>query len=221
MPKIFHTGNLEAVYQHWESCTRLGTYSKVTIPDYHNLKEFLITKAYANWYIRVCNLDKEILTAACMKPLPDSSRKIPSKSLDSRTCKVDSSVSTKGNVKDNVEKDFDNLPNDSKASSKSLMGGHQTNTSTYSEHEDTLFNAGSAHYHKTFKQHYNAQGFYVLDNDSKDTSECHFKRRKIIPNLVCYDETNSHPLYANAFFANVPTSTQSMELDGEVFFFLH
>ena len=89
--------------------------------------------------------------------------------------KVDSNVSTKGNVIDNVEKDFDDLLDDSRASSKSLMGGHQTNTSTYLEHEDTLFNAGSAHYHKTFKQHNNAQGLYVSDNDSEDTSECHFK----------------------------------------------
>ena len=68
-------------------------------------------------------------------------------------------------------------------------------------------------------QHNNAQGFYVSDNDSEDTSECHFKRRKIIPKLVCYDETNSHPLYEDAFFADVPTSTQPMELDGEEVFF--
>ena len=30
-----------------------------------------------------------------------------------------------------------------------------------------------------------------------------------------YDETNSHPLDADVFFTNVPTSTQLMELDGE------
>ena len=35
-----------------------------------------------------------------------------------------------------------------------------------------------------------------------------------------YDETNSYPLDVNVFFADVLTSTQSMELDGEkVFFF--
>ena len=32
--EIFHTRTLKAVYQHWQSCTRLGTYSKVTIPDW-------------------------------------------------------------------------------------------------------------------------------------------------------------------------------------------
>ena len=101
------------------------------------------------------------------------------------------------------------------------MGGHQTNTSTYSEHEETLFNSGSAHYHKTFKQHNNARGFYASDNDFEDTSECHFKRRKIKPNPVYYDETNSHPLDADVFFADVLTSTQPIELDGEgVLFFL-
>ena len=41
------------------------------------------------------NPDKEILTAACMEPPPNSSWKIPSKSLESRPRKVDSSVSTK------------------------------------------------------------------------------------------------------------------------------
>ena len=49
LSEIFHTGTLEAVYQHWESCTKLGTYSKVTIPYYHSLEEFLVTKAYADW----------------------------------------------------------------------------------------------------------------------------------------------------------------------------
>ena len=34
LPEIFCTRTLETVYQHWESCIRLGTYSKVTIPDY-------------------------------------------------------------------------------------------------------------------------------------------------------------------------------------------
>ena len=102
------------------------------------------------------NLDKEILIIACMDPPPDSSRKIPSKSLESRTRKVDSSVSTKGGVRDSVEKDFDDLPDDSRASSKSLIGGHQTNTSTHSEHEETIFNGGNTHCHNTFKQHNNA-----------------------------------------------------------------
>ena len=54
------------------------------------------------------NLDKEILIIACMDPPPDSSRKIPSKSLESRLRKVDSSVSIKESVRDNVEKDFEN-----------------------------------------------------------------------------------------------------------------
>ena len=102
------------MYQHWDSCTRLGTYSKVTIPDYHNLEEFSVTKAYVDWWIRVHNPDKKIFTVACMEPPPDSSWKIPSKYLESRTRKVDSSVSTKGNVRDNIKKDFDDLPDDSK-----------------------------------------------------------------------------------------------------------
>ena len=156
LPKIFSNITLETVYQQWESCTGLGTYSKVTILDYHNLEEFSITKAYAHWWIRVSNLDKEILTIACMEPPLDSSRKIPSKSLESRTRKVDSSVFTKGNVRDNVEKDFDDLLDDSRASSKRSMDGHQTNTSTYLEHEKTIFNGDSGHCHKTFKQHNNA-----------------------------------------------------------------
>ena len=62
------------MYQHWESCIRLGTYSKVTISDYHSLKEFSVTKAYADWRIRVRNPDKEILIVACIEPSPDSSR---------------------------------------------------------------------------------------------------------------------------------------------------
>ena len=78
------------------------------------------------------NPNKEILTAACIEPPPDSSWLIPSKSLDSRMHKNDSSVSTKENVKDNVENDFDDLLDDSRASSKRLMGGHQTNASTNS-----------------------------------------------------------------------------------------
>ena len=125
------------------------------------------------------NLDKEILTTACMKSLPDSSWQIPSKPLESRTRKVDSSFSTNGNVRDNVEKNFDDLPNDSRASSKRSMGGHQTNTSTHLEHEETIFDSGNGH---------------VSNNDSEDTSECHFKCWKIRPNPVYYDKANSHPL---------------------------
>ena len=64
---------------------------------------------------------------------------------------VDSSVSTKGNIRHNVDKDFDVLPDDSRASSKRSMGGPQTNTSTHSEHKETIFNGGSGHCHKTFK----------------------------------------------------------------------
>ena len=97
------------------------------------------------------NLDKEILTTACIEPPPDSSRQIPSKSLESRMRKDDSSVSNKENVKDNVDNDFDDLPDDSRASSKHSMGGHQTNTSTHLKHEETIFNGGSTHYHKTLK----------------------------------------------------------------------
>ena len=101
------------------------------------------------------------------------------------------------------------------------MGGHQTNTSTYLEHEETIFNGGNTHYHKTLKQHNNAEGFCVLDDDSENTSKCHFKRQKIRPNLVYYDETNSHPLDAYVFFVDVSTSTQLIELDGEkVIFFI-
>ena len=54
-------------------------------------------------------------------------------------------------LKDNVENDFDDLPEDLRASSKCLMGGHQTNTSTHLKHEETIFNGGSTHYHKTLK----------------------------------------------------------------------
>ena len=122
------------------------------------------------------NLGKEILTTACIEPPPDSSRQIPSKSLESRTHKNNSSVSTKENVKDNVENDFDDLPDDLRASSKRSVGGHQTNTFTYLEHEETIFNGGSTHCHKTFKQHNNAQGLYVSDDDSENTSEYHSKR---------------------------------------------
>ena len=120
----------------------------------------------------------------------------------------------------NVEND---LPDDSRAFSKRSMGGHQTNTSTHSEHEETIFNGGSTHScHKTFKQHNNAQGFYVSNDDSENKSECHFKRRKIRSNHMYYDETNSYPLDVDVFFADVPTSTQPMELDGEeVIFFFH
>ena len=135
------------------------------------------------------NPDKEILTVACIEPPPDSSWKIPSKSLESRMRKDDSSVSTKENVKDNVENDFDDLPDDSRAYFKRSMGGHQTNTSTHSEHEEIIFDGGSTHCHKTFKQHNNAQGLYVLDDDFENTSECHFKRQKIRPNPMYYDET--------------------------------
>ena len=180
-----------------------------------SLKEFLVTKAYADWWIRVRNPDKEILTATCMEPPPNSSWQIPSKSLESRTRKVDLSVSTKGNIRDNVEKDFDDLPDDSRASSKRSMGGHQTNTSTHSEHEETIFNCGNTHCHKTFKQHNNAQGLYVSNKNFEDTSECYFKWKKIRPNTMYYDETNSYHLDVNVFFADVLTSTQPMELDGE------
>ena len=104
---------------------------------------------------------------------------------------------------------------------RTMGHGHKTNASTHSEHEETIFNGGSTHCHKTFKQHNNAQGLYVSDDDFENTSECHFKHRNIRPNPTYYDETNSHPLDADVFFANVPTSTQSIELDGEeVLFFL-
>ena len=83
--------------------------------------------------------------------------------------KNDSSVSTKKNVKDNVKNDFDDLPDDSRASSKRSVGGHQTNTFTYLEHEETIFNGGNTHHHKTLKQHKNAEGFCVSDDDSENT----------------------------------------------------
>ena len=70
LPDIFRTGTLKAVYQHWESCPRFGTYSKVTIPNYHSLEEFLVTKAYVDWWIRVCNPEKEILAIACIYGAP-------------------------------------------------------------------------------------------------------------------------------------------------------
>ena len=95
------------------------------------------------------------------------------------------------------------------------MGGHQTNTSTHLEHEETIFNGGSTNCRKTFKWHNNAQGLYVLNNDSKYTSERHFKPRKIRPNLVYYDVANCQPLDSDVFFADIPTFTQPMVLDGE------
>ena len=95
------------------------------------------------------------------------------------------------------------------------MGRHQTSTSTHSEYEETIFNGGSTHCHKTLKQHNNAQGLYVLDSNFENTSKCHFKCWKIRPNPVYYDETNIHPLNVDVFFVDVPTSTQPMELDGE------
>ena len=112
------------MYKHWKSCTRLCTHSKVTILDYHSLEEFSITKAYADWWIEVCNLEKNTLTTAYIEPPHDSSQKIPLKSWESRTRKIDPSVSTKRNVGDNIEGNFDNLPNDSGVSSKRLMDGH-------------------------------------------------------------------------------------------------
>ena len=99
----------------------------------------------------MCNPDKEILPTTCIEPPPDSSRQIPSKSLESRMRKDDSSVSTKENVKDNVKNDFNDLLDDSRASYKRSKGGHQTNTSTHLEHKETIFNGGSTHYHKTLK----------------------------------------------------------------------
>ena len=80
---------------------------------------------------------------------------------------ADSSVSTKENVKDNVENDFDNLPDDSRASSKRSMGGHRTNNSTHSKYKETIFNGGSGYCHKTLKQNNNAQGICVSNDALK------------------------------------------------------
>ena len=185
------------------------------MPNYHSLEEFSITKAYANWWIGVCNLKKNMLSIACIEPPHDSSLQIPSKSLESRTCKINPSVSTKSNVGDNIEGNFDNLPNDSRVSSKHSMGGHQTNVFTHLEHEGIIFYGGNAHYHQTFKQINNAEVLHVSSDGSKDISECHFKHRKTRPSLMYYDETNSH---ADVFFADAPSSTQPMELSGEKVF---
>ena len=95
------------------------------------------------------------------------------------------------------------------------MGGHQTSTSTDLEHKKTIFNDGSGHCHKIFKKHNNAQGLHVSNNDSNDTSECHFKHQKIRPNPVYYDVANCQPLDSDVFFADIPTFTQPMVLDGE------
>ena len=123
-----------------------------------------------DWWIKVRNPDKEILTATCIEPPPNSSQQMPSKYLKTRMHKVDLSVSTKENIRDNVEKELYDLPDDSRASSKCSIGGHQTNTSTHSEHEETIFNDGNTHHHKTFKQHNNAQGLYVSDDNSKEVN---------------------------------------------------
>ena len=89
--------------------------------------------------------------------------------------KIDSSVSTKRNVRDNVGGKFNDIPNGSKVFSKCSMGGHQANVSTHLEHEGTIFYGGNGHYHQTFKHNNNAHVLYVSNNDSKDISECHFK----------------------------------------------
>ena len=66
--EVFRTRTLEVVYKHWKSCTRLGTHSKITMPNYHSLDEFSITKAYADWWIGMCNLEKNMLTITCIEP---------------------------------------------------------------------------------------------------------------------------------------------------------
>ena len=76
------------------------------------------------------------------------------------------------------------------------MGCHQTNVSAHLEYEGTIFYCGNGHYHQTFKQNKSAQVLHVLDNDSKNTSECHFKHQKTRPSHVYYDETNSDMLDA-------------------------
>ena len=83
----------------------------------------------------MCNLEKNTLTTAYIEPPHDSSQKIPLKSWESRTRKIDPSVSTKRNVGDNIEGNFDNLPNDSGVSSKRSMDGHQTNVFAHLKHE--------------------------------------------------------------------------------------
>ena len=123
----------------------------------------------------MCNSEKETLTAACIEPPPYSYQEIPSKFLERRMRKIDSSVSTKRNVRDNVGGNFNDIPNGSKVFSKCSMGGHQANVSTHLEHEGTIFYGGNGHYHQTFKHNNNAHVLYVSNNDSKDISECHFK----------------------------------------------
>ena len=105
--------------------------------------------------------------------------------------------------------------NDLGVSSKRSMNVHQTNVFAHLKHEGTIFYGGNGHYHQTFKQINHARIFHVSDDDSKDTSECDFKHWKTRPSLVYYDETNSYPLDAGVFFADVPSSTQPMELGGE------
>ena len=80
-----------------------------------------------------CNFKKETLTAAYKEHPPDSSWQILSKYLESRTCKINSNVTTKNNVKDNVKGNFDDIPDDSRASSKRSVGSPQANCSTHLE----------------------------------------------------------------------------------------
>ena len=98
------------------------------------------------------------------------------------------------------------------------MGDHQTNVSTHLEHERTIFYGGNGLCHPTFKQNNDAQVLHASNDGSKDTSECHLKCQKTRPNLVYYDETNSHSLDVDVFFANVPFSTQPMDLGNKDFF---
>ena len=87
------------------------------------------------------------------------------------------------------------------------MGGHQANSSTHLEHEGTIFYDGNGHHFQAFKQNDNAKALNISDDNFEYTSECYFKHRKTKPNIVYYDEANSHPLDAGVFLTNVPTLT--------------
>lgn len=84
----------------------------------------------------------------------------------------------RGKVKGN----FDDIPDNLRASSKCLVGSHRANSSTHLEHEGTIFYGGNDHCYQDFKQDDNAKLFNVSNDNSEDTSECYLKHQKTRPN---------------------------------------
>ena len=91
------------MYWHWESCIKLGILCIVSILNCYNLREFSITKAYANWGSRV--LEKEAFTIY-MEYLPSPSQQIPTKPLESITHKISIDISTGRSTKADIDGNF-------------------------------------------------------------------------------------------------------------------